>query len=73
MNSVKKKLSMGAILAILGAAGIILGPHLGFTELGRAWSFIAGFIFGLLSGAGVALSVFGILEKRKKTWRMECL
>lgn len=67
MNSVKKKLSTGAILAILGAAGIILDPHLGLTELARPWSFITGFIFGLLAGAGVALSVFGLLETRKKT------
>lgn len=67
MKSVKKKLSVGAILAILGAAGIILGPHIGFTELARPWSFILGFVFGLLVGAGVALSVFGLLETRKKT------
>ena len=61
-----KKLGIGAICAILGGAGIILGPFLGFSELARPWSFVLGFIFGVLGGIGVTLSLFGIYEMRKK-------
>jgi len=65
MKSVKK-LSLGSVLAIFGAAGIIFGSLLGFTELARPWSFILGFIFGVLSGLGVALAISGLLETRKE-------
>jgi len=65
MRSVKK-LSLGSVLAIFGAAGIIFGSLLGFTELARPWSFILGFIFGVLSGLGVALAISGLLETRKE-------
>ncbi|MGB3861906.1 MAG: hypothetical protein WA915_07455 [Candidatus Aminicenantaceae bacterium] len=63
--SSSKKLTIGIIFAILGGAGIILGPLLGFTELARPWSFILGFIFGVMSGIGVALALFGLYEVRK--------
>jgi hypothetical protein len=61
-----KNLIIGAIFAIFGAAGIILGPLLGFSEIARPWSFILGFIFGLLAGIGGALSLFGFHEMRKE-------
>lgn len=63
--SITKKLTIGTIFAILGGAGIILGPLLGFTELARPWSFILGFIFGVITGIGVALALFGLYEMRK--------
>jgi len=56
MNAAKK-LPTGSIFAIIGGAGIILGPLLGFTELVKPWSFILGFMFGVLSGIGVALAL----------------
>jgi F0F1-type ATP synthase assembly protein I len=59
------KLTLGAILAILGGAGIILGPLIGLSELGRPWSFILGFIFGVFSGTGTVLSLFGLYETKK--------
>jgi len=61
-----KKLSLGSIFAILGAAGIIFGALLGFTELAGPWSFILGFIFGVLAGIGVVLAISGLLETRKE-------
>ena len=64
--STKKKLAVGAILAVIGGAGIVLGPILGFTALGKPWSFILGFVFGMMAGAGAALSVFSLLEIRKE-------
>ncbi|MGD8539519.1 MAG: hypothetical protein PVI66_12445 [Candidatus Aminicenantes bacterium] len=60
-----KALHTGIILAILGGAGIILGPMFDLTELVRPWSFILGFVFGIMSGVGAALTLFGLLEKRK--------
>jgi hypothetical protein len=60
------KLSLGSVFAIFGAAGIILRPLLGFSELARPWSFILGFVFGVLAGVGVVLSITGLLETRKE-------
>jgi hypothetical protein len=60
-----KKLRIGAFLALLGGAGVIFGPLLGFTELVKPWSFILGFIFGVMTGIGVALALFGLYEMRK--------
>ena len=52
-----QKTGIGAVLAILGAAGMILGPTLGATELGRPWSFLVGFVVGLICGLGVTLAI----------------
>lgn len=60
----QKKLGVGAVLGILGVVGIALGPQFGFTALGRPWSFIAGFITGVVTGLGVTLAVAGLLERR---------
>lgn len=62
---VRGRLFLGAVLALLGGAGIILGPPLGFSDLGRPWSFILGFVFGVLAGIGTVLSLFGIHEKKQ--------
>jgi hypothetical protein len=64
MSSAKKR-TIGIIFAILGGAGIMFGPLLGFTELARPWSFLLGFIFGVMTGIGVALALFGLYEMRK--------
>ena len=58
------KLGLGSVLAVLGGAGIILGLILGAGDLGRPWSFLLGFIFGIASGMGVALSISGLLDRR---------
>ena len=61
----EKKLGVGSLFSVVGAAGIILGPILGFSDLARPWSFVLGFVFGVLSGVGVALAISGLLERRK--------
>jgi hypothetical protein len=63
--SAAKKLTSGAVLALLGGAGIIFGPLLGFSDLERPWSFILGFVFGVLAGIGIALSLFWLYEKKQ--------
>ena len=62
-----KTLATGATLAFLGGAGIIIGTLLSFTEFARPWSFILGFIFGLMNGIVVALTLFGLNKKRKSS------
>jgi hypothetical protein len=62
----EKKIAIGAICATIGGAGIILGPLIGLAELAGPWSFVLGFAFGVLCGIGVALSLSGLLEKRKE-------
>jgi len=61
----KHKIGFGAALAVFGGIGIILGPLLGFTHLGKPWSFITGFAVGVICAAGVVLSIFALLENRK--------
>ena len=60
----QQKLGFGSVLAIVGAFGIVVFPLLGWSELGRPWDFLAGFLFGIAAGAGVALSIFGLIERR---------
>ncbi|MBN1222010.1 MAG: hypothetical protein JXB23_02085 [Candidatus Aminicenantes bacterium] len=60
------KLGLGSLSGILGAAGIIIGPMVGFSDLARPWSFILGFTFGLLTGLGAALAISGLLDRRKE-------
>jgi MFS family permease len=62
----KTKLGLGSVLAMLGAMGMILAPTLGATALARPWSFLAGFLVGVVCGLGVALTVAGLLEHRRQ-------
>jgi hypothetical protein len=55
---------MGAALAVIGAAGITLAPLLGWTEVAGPWDFVAGFVFGVSAGAGVALAIAGLMQLR---------
>ena len=47
----RRKAGLGSALASLGALGIVLGPRLGATALGRPWSFLVGFGLGVVAGA----------------------
>ncbi|OQA23290.1 MAG: hypothetical protein BWY63_00329 [Chloroflexi bacterium ADurb.Bin360] len=53
-----RKLGIGACFAVLGALGIALGPAMGLTNLAYPWSFLAGFVTGILAGLGVTLGEF---------------
>ncbi len=63
----RRKLGIGAFLATVGALGIVLGPLLGLTDLGFPWSFLAGFVTGLLAGLGATLSISVLLDLRRTT------
>jgi hypothetical protein len=62
----RTKLSLGSIMAIIGAFGLLLGPTLGATAFGSPWSFIAGFAVGVVGGLGAALAIAGLIENRRK-------
>lgn len=58
------KLGIGACLSAIGALGIVLGPALGLTDLEYPWSFLVGFVTGVIAGLGTALSVAGLAGVR---------
>ena len=61
----KRRLGIGACLAVTGALGFILGPTLGLSDLARPWSFLVGFATGVIAGLGATLSVAGLLGIRR--------
>ena len=63
MNT-QEKLATGSLLAVVGGIGITLGVLGTWSGLGRPWTFLIGFAFGLCTGLGGALSIKGLLETR---------
>jgi hypothetical protein len=63
-QSPSRKMSIGACLAVLGGIGMSLAPSTGATQLAIPWSFLAGLLVGLSAGAGAALTVGGLIERR---------
>lgn len=59
----RKALQLGAPLAALGAAGTVLTPMLGGTDFGGPWPFVIGFLVGVITGTGAALSVYGLATR----------
>jgi hypothetical protein len=64
-TSTQAKISIGSVLASIGALGIVLSPLLGWTAAPRPWGFLLGFVVGVLSGLGVTLVVSGLIERRR--------
>jgi hypothetical protein len=60
----RQKLGAGSALSTIGALGIVLNAFLGWSEVGAPWSFLLGFVFGVMSGAGVALVISGLVDRR---------
>jgi hypothetical protein len=64
-----RRLGLGIVLGAIGGLGLVLGPRLGLTELGRPGTFLAGFGVGLMVGSGLALAVAGLLARvRTERW-----
>jgi hypothetical protein len=61
----RMKCGVGAVLATLGGMAAVLAPTLGVTALERPWSFLAGFVVGLVGGLGVGLALFGLIELKR--------
>jgi len=64
MNT-RAKTGIGAALACLGALGFVIGPALGLADLARPWSFLIGFVVGIVAGLGATVAVAGLIEMRK--------
>jgi hypothetical protein len=61
----RQRISLGSALAAIAGAGIALSAILGSTSLVRPWGFLLGFVLGVAAGAGVALAIAGLLERRR--------
>jgi len=61
----KVKLYIGSLFALVGAFGLIFGPTLGATMLGKPWSFMVGFLMGVMGGMGAVLSIDGLLKMKQ--------
>jgi len=57
------KLGIGSASAGLGALGFFLSMVLNWSDIAAPWDFLLGFLWGILMGIGVALSIAGLLEK----------
>jgi hypothetical protein len=62
----RTKTGLGAAMAVLGALGFVIGPALGLAELATPWSFLIGFVVGIVAGLGATLAVAGLVEMRKQ-------
>jgi hypothetical protein len=65
--SPESKLGLGAVLAVVGGLGVVLGATVGATELPTPWSFVVGFVVGIVAGLGVALALVGLVERRRES------
>ena len=61
----RRSLAWGALLAILGGVGIVFSIIFGWTALPSPWDFLLGFVLGILSGLGCALSVYGLIIRKR--------
>jgi hypothetical protein len=60
-----QRISLGSALAAIGGTGIALSAILGWTALVRPWGFLLGFVLDVAAGAGVALAIAGLLDRRR--------
>jgi hypothetical protein len=60
----RTKLGLGSPLACLGGLALVLVPLMGWTFVMGPWSFAIGLMVGITTGAGVALSITGLIEQR---------
>ena len=60
----RRKIAVGSVLATFGGAAIALGAVMGVSTLGTPWSFVAGFVAGVLTGSGAVLAIAGLVECR---------
>jgi len=44
---------------------LVLGSALGFADLAEPWSFLLGFVVGVIAGMGAALSISGLIDVRQ--------
>ncbi len=63
--STQTRLALGAVLGTLGALSIVLSLLLGWPGASGPWAFLLGFVTGVVTGLGAALSAAGLIERRR--------
>lgn len=61
----QQKTALGASMAAIGGALMAVGPILGWSSTPGPWPFVSGFLVGVLSGLGAALTIHGLIEHRR--------
>jgi hypothetical protein len=46
---------------------MVLAPTLGATGLDKPWSFLAGFVVGIVCGLGITLVIYGLVARRRQS------
>ena len=64
MNA-QQKISLGSLLTIIGAAGIVFSVIFGWASLTGPWDFLLGFFLGMAAGTGAVLVIAGFLEQKR--------
>ena len=62
----KSRLGIGAVLALVGVLGAVVGPLVGATALPGPWSFVCGFVTGILAGLGTTFVISGLIDRRRQ-------
>jgi len=65
-SSWQTKTGLGALLAVIGALVVVLSHLLGWTTHPYAWVPWLEFAAGVMAGVGAALTVGGLLERRRQ-------
>ena len=60
------KMAFGSALVTLGGLLMLLPPIVGRYSFPSPWDFLLGFTTGLLAGMGSALTVGGLIERRRE-------
>jgi predicted ABC-type sugar transport system permease subunit len=63
--STQTKIALGSVLSTFAALGIVLTILLEWHQAPFPWSFILGFVNGILAGLGATLVVYGLIERRR--------
>ena len=60
------KMAFGSALVTLGGLLVLLSPIVGWYSFPSPWDFVIGFATGLFAGMGSALTVGGLVERRRE-------
>ena len=63
--STQTKMTLGSVMAVVGALGMVLSLLLEWPAAPRPWGFLLAFVVGVLAGLGVTLAVSGLIERRR--------
>jgi hypothetical protein len=62
----RNKLVLGIILTVIGILGLIIASTINLDTLFRPWSFITGFVTGMVITLGLGLLISSLFDGGKK-------